>query len=246
MENGSILITGGTSSEREALVNQILSSPQDLGAQLMALVGGIPDHTTLESESTLPQNVDILLVKAEEGSIKTENVRAIQSWLATNPIVRKEKVAVVLEAQDLTPEAQNAFLKTLEEPPQNAFIILTAPDSELLLPTVISRCQEIALKSQKTLSLSSEQSDDIANTITICQESDLGKKWQKAATLAKSKESAITFLTELECYLHSKLITSKSADRQMVQHIKEVSNARSYLKQNCNSRLVIENLFLFW
>lgn len=51
-----------------------------------------------------------------------------------------KKAVVILEAQRLTKPAQNALLKTLEEPPAHVTIILTAPSPKLLLPTIVSRC----------------------------------------------------------------------------------------------------------
>ena len=53
------------------------------------------------------------------------------------------RTAVILHADKMRPEAANALLKTLEEPPHRSVIILTAPNLESLLPTVVSRCQSI-------------------------------------------------------------------------------------------------------
>jgi DNA polymerase-3 subunit delta' len=55
----------------------------------------------------------------------------------------KAKVLIVKNAHKMTTEAQNALLKTLEEPPKNAFLILVASDSSSLLNTIISRCFKI-------------------------------------------------------------------------------------------------------
>jgi DNA polymerase-3 subunit delta' len=63
-------------------------------------------------------------------------------WLGLRPYRQEQKIAVVAGAQLMTPEAANALLKLLEEPPSYALLILLA-DSEALLPTVVSRCQTV-------------------------------------------------------------------------------------------------------
>jgi DNA polymerase III subunit delta' len=60
-------------------------------------------------------------------------------WLATPPRARR-RVAVIDGAETLTESAANAFLKTLEEPPTHAVIVLVAPGPDAVLPTVASRC----------------------------------------------------------------------------------------------------------
>jgi DNA polymerase-3 subunit delta' len=55
------------------------------------------------------------------------------------------KVVVIAGAERMTDEAANALLKTLEEPPAHVVLILTATDAGLLLPTIVSRCQVVAL-----------------------------------------------------------------------------------------------------
>ena len=59
------------------------------------------------------------------------------------PYEAKMRVVIISEAQRLNPEAANALLKVLEEPPEQTVIILTAPNTVQLLPTIVSRCQEI-------------------------------------------------------------------------------------------------------
>lgn len=55
---------------------------------------------------------------------------------------------IILEAQNLTIEAQNSLLKTLEEPPENTQLILTAPNQDSVLPTIASRCLKHNLRTQ--------------------------------------------------------------------------------------------------
>ena len=76
-------------------------------------------------------------------TIGIDQVRSLQGALTLSALRGRPKIAIVDEAQALTPEAQNAFLKTLEEPPGNTIVILVARNAGALLPTVRSRCQRI-------------------------------------------------------------------------------------------------------
>ncbi len=63
--------------------------------------------------------------------------------VATRPALGNAKVFIIRDAETMTPQAQNALLKTLEEPPPTTFVILIAASLEALLPTVRSRCQTV-------------------------------------------------------------------------------------------------------
>lgn len=72
--------------------------------------------------------------------IRVESIRALQERLALHGLESRRKVAVVLSAHTLNPQAQNAFLKTLEEPPAETTLLLVASAADRLLPTLRSRC----------------------------------------------------------------------------------------------------------
>ncbi|MFQ6092365.1 MAG: DNA polymerase III subunit delta' [bacterium] len=78
-------------------------------------------------------------------SISIEAVRELQKALAYRPFEGKWKVVLVAEADRMTPEAANALLKTLEEPPPATVLILTTARPHALLPTIVSRCQKLRL-----------------------------------------------------------------------------------------------------
>ncbi len=92
----------------------------------------------------------ILLVGEESGRgrhvIKIDQIRELQAQLNLTPAEAQYKVAIIREFSDATPGASNALLKTLEEPANNVILILTAIEADTLLPTVVSRCRQIALR----------------------------------------------------------------------------------------------------
>ncbi|HZY41550.1 MAG TPA: DNA polymerase III subunit delta' [Anaerolineae bacterium] len=89
---------------------------------------------------------DVRLIEPEGRSLKIDQVRALQHDLALSPFEGRYRVAIFDQFEAATVEAQNALLKTLEEPPAYAVLIVLAADPELLLPTIVSRCQQIALR----------------------------------------------------------------------------------------------------
>jgi len=87
---------------------------------------------------------DVIWLKSAGGQkLKIENVRAVIRRIYLKPYMGRRKIFVVEHAEFLTEEAQNAFLKTLEEPPADSVIILMSRHRELLLETIVSRCQTV-------------------------------------------------------------------------------------------------------
>src|SRR3990172_9866597 len=89
-------------------------------------------------------HADVLIIEPQEsGSIKIEQIREAIDRAAYRPFEGRRRVVIIDEADAIVEPAQNALLKTLEEPPPaSAFVLVTArPD--LLLATVRSRCQRL-------------------------------------------------------------------------------------------------------
>jgi DNA polymerase-3 subunit delta' len=78
--------------------------------------------------------------------IGIDDVKDIERQANLSPYEGKCKVFIIDGAENLSTEAANSFLKTLEEPPDNVFFVLLSSDEKQLLPTLISRCQRIELK----------------------------------------------------------------------------------------------------
>ncbi|MDW8106533.1 MAG: DNA polymerase III subunit delta' [Armatimonadota bacterium] len=91
------------------------------------------------------EHPDLCVLKPEPDQIKIDSVRAVRQWATYAPVVAPFRFVIVEEAQKLNPAAANALLKTLEEPPESYHFILTAPASDLLLPTILSRCRILRL-----------------------------------------------------------------------------------------------------
>ena len=89
---------------------------------------------------------DIITIRPEGAFIKIDQVRELSRQLSFAPLEGKQRVVIINDAQSMNLEASNAILKVLEEPPKGTFIILTANQTTDLLPTIVSRCQQVAFK----------------------------------------------------------------------------------------------------
>lgn len=136
----------------------VFSGPKGCGKKLMAFIfamalncsGATADKpcgncsSCLRTESGNHPNVET--VKPTGQSIKIKQIRQIISDAAKKPFETGYKIIIIESAEKMTHEAQDAFLKTLEEPPENTVFILLAENHNLLLPTILSRCQVYQFK----------------------------------------------------------------------------------------------------
>lgn len=98
----------------------------------------------LNSKQDIFQHPDFILIEPEDGkSIKIEQIRYLQDKISEKPIVSNKKVYIINDSDAMTVEAQNCLLKTLEEPPEYAIIILILSNENKILTTIKSRCTKI-------------------------------------------------------------------------------------------------------
>ena len=94
---------------------------------------------------------DLIYVTHEKpASIGVDDVRRqINDTIQVKPYSSAHKIYIVDEAEKMTVQAQNALLKTIEEPPAYAVILLLTTNAEAFLPTILSRCVQLKLKPLK-------------------------------------------------------------------------------------------------
>ncbi len=86
---------------------------------------------------------DLHFLEPDGNSIKIEQIRTLQRELNFKPLEASCKIGLIDHAEALTPGAANALLKTLEEPPGSALLILLSAQPHRLLETIRSRCQPL-------------------------------------------------------------------------------------------------------
>jgi len=104
------------------------------------------DFRRVTSESSALQwglPVDMDGQRKPSRQIKVDEVRQALSWLATTAGRGQGKVLLIHPAEAMNQVSASALLKSLEEPPQGVRIILSTSDASLLMPTILSRCQQV-------------------------------------------------------------------------------------------------------
>ncbi len=86
---------------------------------------------------------DVAHIEPEKSVIKIEQIRELQQQIAYRPVEGQWKAVIIDQADRLTTQAANCLLKTLEEPPDSTVLVLVSRSIAGMLPTVLSRCQQI-------------------------------------------------------------------------------------------------------
>jgi len=147
---------------------------------------------------------DLLVIeKIENRSLiaKEQITRQLEPWMALKPYQAKHRIAIIRDAHLMSLEAANALLKTLEEPPYYAVIILIS-DDENILETIVSRCQilhflpvaekeiekllnEHGFKGEQAARAAKLSQGSVANAIRFASEEGLQDTWEIALGLIK-------------------------------------------------------------
>lgn len=196
--------------------------------------------------ASLENNPDFIFLSAKETSIGIDQVREMQNNLVLKPFVEKLKFCLISEAQNLTNEAQNALLKTLEEPPKNCRIVLTAPNESFLLSTIVSRCQIIALPQEQTGSLTKDEENNLLDFLNKTRTSSPGKRFLllEKEGVAKDKQTAVQWLEKLTAVLRQQLLKLPFESKEYIDILRLINQAKSRLMLNINVRLTMENFLL--
>jgi DNA polymerase-3 subunit delta' len=130
-----------TSAPAHAL---LLSGPTGIGKQSLAylLTSQLMD---IPEERVVAHQYVRIIGAGKEKSISIDKVRELERFLSRKVPGDGRRVVIVEDAHLLGVEAQNALLKTLEEPPLNTVILLTVAHEQALLPTILSRAQTLAV-----------------------------------------------------------------------------------------------------
>lgn len=218
---------------------------------------------------------DYYVLNEEGETIKVDEVRELTEKVIEKPILSSRKVYIINDCEKMTKEAQNCLLKTLEEPPEFAVIILISSNENLILNTIKSRCMSIKFKSiedNQLLKYAKEnlEYDDISENLLKTFGGSIGK----AIKLRDSKEkyenidlliSNLCRKDIIEIMLDGKIIYDKeniydildyiivclyskiNENENYINCIKYVNKCAMRLKSNSNFDMSIDNLlFEMW
>ncbi len=189
----------------------------------------------------LSSNPDYHSISKGNESIGIEDVKKLQKEMVFQPFQEISQIAVIPNSHNLTHEAQNALLKTLEEQPGATEYILLVNNEKNLLPTIISRGVKHYVKTEKA-----EKEETYAKPEVL--EMDLVERFALVEGLVKNggyEELLESLLHYFRQEMREAIVRSKD---ELVQSnrkaIETVTTAQTRLKANGNKKLVLENMLL--
>lgn len=227
----------GQGTEEKNLMQSFIISSKNLEK-------GVERARTLSSEKNINE-FDITLESFEK-AIGIEDIRSIQKNLYLKPMRGEFKSIILNIDKEITATAQNALLKILEEPPPSTSIFLVIPDSNTLLPTILSRCKVIKIEDKFEIS-----DDDIKYFRDLAQKftlDNLGIKLKLAQDISGSREEAVAWLEKAILVFHKIMIENLDAinyQSKVAAIIKKLEEGHRAAKNtNVNQRFILENTLL--
>jgi len=156
-----------------------------------------------------------------------------------SPYSELAQIAIIFDAEKLTPEAQNSFLKTLEDSTNSSIYIFTTTNEKNLLPTIISRSSKIYTKEKK-----SEIFDFECHNIL---QKPLVGAFSEIESIAKDRVNTEKFLDELQLFYQQNLehlVEEGKHTKEIYDNIQQIVKTRKRVDANGNRRLLLENLYL--
>lgn len=181
--------------------------------------------------------------KESSESIKIDEIRGMQERIAEKPITSSKKVYLINNAEQMTQEAQNCLLKTLEEPPDFITILLVANNENTILPTIKSRCTKIVFTEENAEELSEEEKERYKSLEKIFGNIDKYKSidlLNKLDVLYKDKDNILENLD----FINMILINKVKENIKYAKYIDYVEETKTRLKSNSNYDMCIDNLIL--
>lgn len=196
------LLSGENGSGKMLLANAFAKT-------LQCEQGGINPCGTCKSclQAESGNHPDIIYVTHEKLSISVDDIRSqVNQTIDIKPYSSKYKIYIINEASKMTEQAQNALLKTIEEPPAYAVILLLTENPGSLLQTILSRCVQLELKQvDKTkvtkyvaerLNISEEQASTAANFA----QGNIGKaiRYASSESFLDNKNDVLRLLKQID------------------------------------------------
>lgn len=179
-----------------------------------------------------------------EKQVGISDIRSLQKKIFLRPLSGDKKIVILEAYLGITNDAQNAFLKILEEPPLSTIIIIAANSLDFFLPTILSRCTVLDLNTK------GDVNDINAETnIKILKELKKGSisfAMVLAQNNSKDRETTLAFLEGLIITSHDLLESSEDFSNMELKNVlKKLQETYTIIKgTNVAPRFALENLFL--
>jgi hypothetical protein len=188
---------------------------------------------------------DIVYLTREGNSIGVKQIEDLQMRLRGKPFASERIVAIVDEAERMTPQSQNKLLKTLEEPCGGNIVILLTSNAESLLKTIRSRCVSVRLEAAPgALSGASVTlADDFVERLFA---GGAYYELSRIVGVAAERDDAEDFLNALELRLRDALVAASGGARraESLRFIDCANEARRGLGGGLNVRYALKTMIL--
>lgn len=167
------------------------SGKREVAAELASVVNGTDRR---EVFSTKAREIFVAEPESKSRRIVIEQIRELEHALQLRGSEGRKKVAIIAEADRLQPQAANAFLKTLEEPPNNCLLLLLSAIPEVLPDTIVSRCIAIPLAPNGKDAVTPERNQ----LVDLLRHTAAQKKWgiQEAYRLTQGMQGLLGEIRE--------------------------------------------------
>src|SRR3989344_2960025 len=182
-------------------------------------------------------------------------IREAQNFLSYKSYYGGYKTVIIEDADYMNTEAQNCFLKNLEEPKGDTLILLLSSKPEMLLPTISSRCQQIKFTSDIAEKFSPEEQNILQDLLKVMQ-MDLAEKFLYTKNIKLDKGNFDRILVVLQKYFRQLLLAKIGIPSSLVpikdyplQKIKKIINlietiSHNSLVYNSSPKLALEIILL--
>jgi DNA polymerase-3 subunit delta' len=171
----ALLITGPRGCGKQSLAARISWLVQGKMKQGLDLFGQAIISEPLPLEEQECDAVQIVTPEKLSRVIAVDRMREVEGRLHKSVAKNSWKVVIIMEADRMNIQAQNAFLKTLEEPPQNTLLLLLTSKPQALLATILSRCVQLPLLGEPDYR--SDGGEELVNALTQVATTSFGTPW---------------------------------------------------------------------
>ena len=215
---------------------------------------------------------DFMVIEPEEGkAVKIEQIRFLQEKIAEKPVTSSKKVYIISNAETMTRESANALLKTLEEPPEYAILILLTSNESKLLTTkiyfekipeekILAYLKEKGLETGITENMLKNSEGSIGKALKIEEEKeqylqieqliqnlhkqDITQIWRQAEVLYSAKENSISLLEYMTIVFYQLL--KKKNQLCYERAIRVIEKTKQKILANANYDMSIDFLLRLW
>ena len=181
--------------------------------------------------------IDIVIVEKDKTSLKIDQIRQLKEITRYGPSQSPYLFVIIKDADAMTIEAANSFLKLMEEPPPNTVFILITEKEESLPSTIRSRCQKIIFPENRDFKADETSREFYNNILSLKNLSDLFK-------LSKSFDAEEGLLASLMFLFYQAVEQANSPIGKNIKSIRAIKEISEDIRRKASKRIAMDILLL--